>query len=658
MANNLDSIQMKSADLIKKEPLDYGGFGEVHLCYHKTLGQVVLKTVYTGPPSNETRFSKKSLLEEGNLMTRLKHERVVKLLGVILEDGDYSLVLELIPKGNLLAMLEKVNVPQSIKGRIILEILEGMVYLTENRVIHKDLKPENILVDEDFHIKIADLGLATCQTWSRLTKKESRRHSHMRPSTGARAAGTLCYMAPEHLESIHAHSTEKSDVYSFSIVVWVILTNQEPYENALNEDQICQCVRKGDRPDETLITDDTLPEITELMKRCWQQNPQNRPTFQVEYKSFQPIYQAKLEPYVEEDSLRLRALYEGPEDLVEKIKSLSLYLDSGTTADSPAPLVSSDVRLPVEASIEDLNFSPCEPDLEFDARVTSPNQEVDWTPKMDNNEYGYGRMDQPDSSFLHPASSNPATPPQRLTSKEHPAMRQPGDRPYAGSSVFSWGKAEAVQPSSHEKDYPPRPYVSYDACSTPRPDYKRQPSNLTAESLTSPSQYSWPNAEFKYLNPCNSGPSTDPSAVYITNASAIQIGHNNSMNVRSPDSLGSSPSFLSNGSANSLLKETLQNYEDQSVTEEHLDLLRTNIGATWKPCARRLGLTDVELEAIDHDYGRDGLSEKVHQMLERWRMKEGSVGCTLGRLYRALEKNVKVDVLQKLVDISKNNNSP
>lgn len=42
----------------------------------------------------------------------------------------------------------------SVKGRIILEILEGMVYLTERQVIHKDIKPENILVDKDFHIKV------------------------------------------------------------------------------------------------------------------------------------------------------------------------------------------------------------------------------------------------------------------------------------------------------------------------------------------------------------------------------------------------------------------------------------------------------------------------------------------------------------------------
>lgn len=46
---------------------------------------------------------------------------------------------------------------------------------------------------------------------------------------GARGAGTLSYMAPEHLDSIHTVSTEKSDVYSFAIVVWVILTGEEPY---------------------------------------------------------------------------------------------------------------------------------------------------------------------------------------------------------------------------------------------------------------------------------------------------------------------------------------------------------------------------------------------------------------------------------------------
>lgn len=43
------SLHMRSTDLIRKEPLDYGGFGDVYLCLHVTLGQVVTKTIYTGP---------------------------------------------------------------------------------------------------------------------------------------------------------------------------------------------------------------------------------------------------------------------------------------------------------------------------------------------------------------------------------------------------------------------------------------------------------------------------------------------------------------------------------------------------------------------------------------------------------------------------------
>lgn len=51
-------------------------------------------------------------------------------------------------------MLFQVSVPLSLKGRIIMEIIEGMCYLHDKGVIHKDLKPENILVDHDFHIKV------------------------------------------------------------------------------------------------------------------------------------------------------------------------------------------------------------------------------------------------------------------------------------------------------------------------------------------------------------------------------------------------------------------------------------------------------------------------------------------------------------------------
>ncbi|XP_065132989.1 receptor-interacting serine/threonine-protein kinase 1 isoform X1 [Paramisgurnus dabryanus] len=651
---------MKPTDLIKKELLDYGGFGQVYLCYHKTLGHVVLKTVYTGP--HRSGRLKQSLLDEGSLMSRLNHQRVVKLLGVILEDHDYSLVMELIPKGNLLNMLETVAVPLSVKGRIIVEILEGMVYLTENQVIHKDLKPENILVDKHFHIKIADLGLATSEAWSKLTKEESRRQSRSGKKSSVRAAGTLCYMAPEHLESIHTRSTEKSDVYSFAIVVWVILTGREPFEHARSEDHICHCVCQGERPSEELIPSSTPPEMTDLMKTCWHKDPQHRPTFKETYEKFLPFYREKLEASVNEDLLSLMSSYEGPEDLVEKLKSLKTSEpntpEADPSRDSPASLRSSDIG-PVEASIEDLSFMASgESQLEIDAApLSSPNVELKL--KQEYNYHIYGsRIDELEStpqSVYNPLPQQPAS------------SRWPGEVFPQASSVKSWTQL-APYPNPDEEGHLRSAVAASSVNGVQRPDYAEQTSglyseydrHLTYDRVKSCPEPGYPAEDLFRLdsNPalhCSSPVICPPSdsgtgRVVISNAHAIQIGSNNTMNLRASEN--SSHSLLSTGSTNrARYKELLLKYEDHTVTDSHLEIVRQNIGSSWKRVARRLGLTEIDVETIEHDYDRDGLAEKVHQMLECWKMREGLLGFTLGKLCHALEGCTKIDVLMQLLDV-------
>ncbi|KAJ8401499.1 hypothetical protein AAFF_G00384180 [Aldrovandia affinis] len=657
MAASPESIYMNSADLIKKEPLDYGGFGQVYLCYHKTHGQVVLKTVYTGPPRNEG--NKRSLMEEGSLMHKLNHERIVKLLGVILEDGAYSLVMELIPKGNLLSMLQEAAVPISIKGRIILEILEGMVYLTRNNIIHKDLKPENILVDKDFHIKIADLGLAICQSWSRLTKEESRRQSRKGGRSSIRTAGTLCYMAPEHLDSIHTLSSEKSDVYSFSIVVWVILTCQEPYENARSEDHICQCVRKGDRPDESAIPPSTPQEIITMMKQCWHHKPEQRPTFAESHDSFEPFYRENLEKDVKKDSSHLMATYEGPDHFLETMKSVSENVSLGRLslpADPPAPLRSSD-SMPIEASIEDLVLSEegRESSIQADAAPLVPRdlkQKLDQ--ELDYHQRGsYSCVDH--SPHLHPAPPEERGIPQQVSSVQSwssiPKAREDLAPLFAVPSRSDYRAAPIIQtPSPSSLGLSPvSPYSPLHH----HPAFHRLhscPANPVPESEA-------PDFAAGTCHNSAKMPSPDQGSLYIQNASGIQIGHNNHLSIRSQDS-GSSSYQHSTQSSKHLYKELLQQYEDWPVSEEHLDVLRENIGAQWKHCARRLGLTETEVETIDHDYARDGLKEKVYQMLERWRMKEGFVGCTVGRLCRALSDSIKVDQQCRLLHLCKKPTSP
>lgn len=88
------------------------------------------------------------------------------------------------------------------------------------------------------------------------------------------------------------------------------------------------------------------------------------------------------------------------------------------------------------------------------------------------------------------------------------------------------------------------------------------------------------------------------------------------------------------------------------VTDVHLNCVRDNLARQWKHCARKLGFTDPDLDEIDHDYERDGLKEKVYQMFQRWLMKEGNKGATVGKLAIALYACRRIDLLNYFVRIS------
>lgn len=91
-----------------------------------------------------------------------------------------------------------------------------------------------------------------------------------------------------------------------------------------------------------------------------------------------------------------------------------------------------------------------------------------------------------------------------------------------------------------------------------------------------------------------------------------------------------------------------------SLTDKHLDPVRENLGRQWKDCARKLGFSQSQIDEIDHDYERDGLKEKVYQMLQKWLMREGSKGATVGKLAFALYQCSRLDLLSRLTHSSQN----
>ncbi|XP_066862941.1 receptor-interacting serine/threonine-protein kinase 1 isoform X2 [Kogia breviceps] len=616
---SLDDIEMNSTDFLEREGLDSGGFGKVSLCLHRSHGLVVLKKVYTGPKRTEYN---EALLEEGRLMHRLRHSRVVRLLGVIMEEGNYALVMEYVEKGDLTHVLKaQISIPLSVKGRIIMETIEGMCYLHREGVIHKDLKPENILLDGDFHIKIADLGFASLKTWSELMKEELA--AQKRGKSRTKNGGSLHYTAPEHLNDASSRPSEKSDVFSFAIVLWAIFANKEPYEG-------------------------------------------------IEEK-FRPFYLNQLEEHVEEDVKSLKKEYLAQNEIVKRMKSLQIDCvavspsRSNSATEQPGSLHSS--RGFGSGPVEDSWFAPApewQREGQEDVRLHSKLQEEAryhlYGSRMDRHTEERPGRDVADSrqeERRRRVSHDPFA-----QQRPYENAQSPGLKGLAYSGATNHGNA--VQQPTGLTSQSQLLYWRNGLCTSPgmgaRPVdlrtagpgvcYGPHPGHM-------PSLYKTPVPETDPLGntptiPFSSLPSRDESLkCSIYNSSGIQIGNNNYMEIGGMSSLVLDSTYMN------LKEDPASQYQDlfdntTSLTDKHLDPVRENLGKHWKNVARKLGFSQSQIDEIDHDYERDGLKEKVYQMLQKWLMREGSKGATVGKLACALHRCSRTDLLSSLVHACQN----
>ena len=119
--------------------------------------------------------------------------------------------------------------------------------------------------------QIGDLGL--CQQV--FDKKDSK----------DKIVGVIPYLAPEVLS--RKPYTKKSEIYSFGMIMWEYTTGKKPFHDRPHNHILILDILKGERPQ---ITDDTPKFYAELMKRCWDHNPENRPTAEEIHDCFKGYY--------------------------------------------------------------------------------------------------------------------------------------------------------------------------------------------------------------------------------------------------------------------------------------------------------------------------------------------------------------------------------
>eukprot|EP00253_Pinus_taeda_P010774 PITA_10774 len=209
-----DILREATSNFGPENKLGEGGFGSVFKGVLRGGRQVAIKRLYMSSRRGDVEF-----LNEANLISRVQHRSLVKLLGCSVDTSERLLVYEYLPNSSLDKFLFDTARRHLLdwKGRyvIMVGIARGLAYRHDEsaiRIVHRDIKASNILLDENYRPKIADFGLA---------KLFAEDMSHLSTTV----AGTLGYMAPEY--ALRGQLTEKADVFSFGVLLLEIISGRK-----------------------------------------------------------------------------------------------------------------------------------------------------------------------------------------------------------------------------------------------------------------------------------------------------------------------------------------------------------------------------------------------------------------------------------------------
>lgn len=264
-----------------------GGFGCVYKGSIKPPnGKGANITVAVKKLNQNSLQGHKQWLAEVQFLGVVEHPNLVKLIGYCAVDGERGtqrlLVYEFMPNKSLDDHLFKglyPSLPWSTRLQIALGAAEGLTYLhdgVEVQVIYRDFKASNVLLDEEFKPKLSDFGLA----------REGPSDGNTHVSTAV--MGTYGYAAPDYIET--GHLTDKSDVWSFGVVLYEILTGRKSTERSRpkNEQKLLDWVkhypieskRFGQIMDPRLENQYSMRaarEIAKLANSCLSKNGRDRP---------------------------------------------------------------------------------------------------------------------------------------------------------------------------------------------------------------------------------------------------------------------------------------------------------------------------------------------------------------------------------------------
>ncbi|CAD5214052.1 unnamed protein product [Bursaphelenchus xylophilus] len=249
------------SQITTKKKLGNGHFGEVFLGELHTEE----KTIEVAVKMLKGKMGKKErsdFMKEAAIQRKFKNAHVVGLLGIAPTEEPFMVVLEYCPGGDLRNHLRNTskNDPFIVLNKYLVDAGKGMEYLHALDVIHRDLAARNCLLSADFTVKVSDFGLSVKTKDLRDQKKQKM---------------AVKWMAPEVLRSYTF--SKATDVWAFGILMWEVYKHGklDPYPDKTTAEVRKMLLETKTRME---IPSDLPPQIQDIMKECWAENPKERPS--------------------------------------------------------------------------------------------------------------------------------------------------------------------------------------------------------------------------------------------------------------------------------------------------------------------------------------------------------------------------------------------
>ncbi|XP_049403747.1 proline-rich receptor-like protein kinase PERK9 [Solanum stenotomum] len=213
-----EELVKATGDFSAENLLGAGGFGSVYKGCLPDGRDVAVKQLDIGGSQGDREFR-----AEVEIISRVHHRHLVSLVGYCISENRRLLVYEYVPNNTLYFHLHAEGRPVmdwTTRVKIAVGAARGIAYLHEDchpRIIHRDIKSSNILLDINFEARVSDFGLAKLA-------QDAKTH------VTTRVVGTFGYMAPEYASS--GKLTEKSDIYSFGVVLLELITGRKPVDTS------------------------------------------------------------------------------------------------------------------------------------------------------------------------------------------------------------------------------------------------------------------------------------------------------------------------------------------------------------------------------------------------------------------------------------------